>query len=291
MCLPVVSLSALMVLLTGPRLVVNELMVRPISGGTEWVEILNAGDAPAPLSGLTLEDARRRPARLALEARQLEPGGYLIVAANRSRFLDAWIGLDPESVVGVIGGWPTLNDSDGDAGPADVVVLRDGAGSPLDSLAYFAGWLAPPGQSLERIDPNGSATLPANWSPALDVAGATPLRANSLAPRPDGDDRGALSVPPAPVDPAGGVPALVTWRLATPSALSLEMFDLGGRSCRLLRPLADAPPVGRVVWDGRDDAGRRCVDGVYVVVLEARAEGSRLSRVWRRPLALLAGAR
>lgn len=292
LCLSLIAVSCLVSAAeAGPRLVLNELMIRPVSGGTEWVELLNAGDAPALLTGLTLEDGRGRPARLALDGAPLDPQQFLIVAANRSRFLEAWIGLDAARVVGVTGGWPTLNDADGASGYADLVVLRDATGAALDSLAYFAAWLAPAGQSLERVDPAGASVLAANWSPATDVSGATPLHANSLAPRPDGGDRGALSVPAAPVDPSNGIPALVTWRLPGPSALSLELFDLSGRSCRLLRPLADAPAVGRVAWDGRDDAGRRCGDGVYVVVLEAREDGARPSRVWRRSLTLAAGAR
>lgn len=291
MCSFVASFLLHAALGAAPRLLLNELMIRPVGGGTEWIELQNAGDAAALLAGVTLEDARGRPARLAADGIVLEPGEFLVVAANRARFLDAWLGVDGTRVVGVTGGWPTLNDSDGAAGYADLVVLRDSDGSPLDSVAYFETWLAPPGQSLERIDPAGDSRLAANWSPAGDVSGATPLRANSLAPRPDGGDRGALSVPATPVDPARGEPALVTWRLPAPSQLSLELFDLSGRSCRLLRPLGDAPPVGRVVWDGRDDVGRRLVDGVYIVVLESRTEGERASRVWRQPLALYGGAR
>jgi hypothetical protein len=272
------------------RLLLNELMIRPLAGGSEWVELLNGGDAPAALGELTLEDARAKPARLTAAREALEPGGFLIVAANRTHFLDAWIGLDEGRVAGVTGGWPTLNDGDGSDGYADRIVLRGRGGVALDSLTYTAAWLGATGVSVERIDPAGLTPLAANWSPCALAVGATPLGANSLAPRPGVDDRAGLSVPRAPFHP-GVEPAVITWRLPAASDLALTIFDLSGRALRLLRPLESASPVGRVAWDGTDDAGARCPDGVYLVLLESRAEAEPAVRRWQRPLVLVRGSR
>lgn len=271
------------------RLLLNELMIRPLPGGSEWVEIMNAGDAPAALGELTLEDARAKPARLTVGRETLEPGGFLIVAANRSHFLDAWIGLDGGRVGAVTGGWPTLNDGDGSDGYADRIVLR-GGGMALDSLTYTATWLGATGVSVERIDPDGLTALAANWSPCALVVGATPLGANSLAPRPGVDNQAGLSVPRTPFHP-GVEPAVITWRLPAASDLALTIFDLSGRALRLLRPLDSASPVGRVAWDGSDDAGGRCPDGIYLVLMESRAEDEPAVRRWQRPLVLVRGDR
>lgn len=272
------------------RLLLNELMIRPLAGGSEWIEILNAGDAPAPLGDLTLEDARAKPARVTVALETLEPGGYLLLAANRARFLDAWVGLDGGRVGAVTGGWPTLNDGDGSEGYADRVVLRAGGGAPLDSLTYTEAWVGALGVSVERIDPDGASGLAANWSPCALATGATPLGANSLAPRPGVDDQAGLSVPRTPFR-FGGEPAVLTWRLAAASDLAITIFDLSGRARRLLRPLETASPVGRVAWDGTDDAGARCPEGVYLVLLESRAENEPAVRRWQRPLVLVRGSR
>lgn len=263
------------------RLVLNELLVKPLSGGAEWIEILNAGDEPATVAGLGLEDARARPARLGPSMPPLEPGGFLVLAANRERVLEQFPLLDAARVVKPEGTWPTFNDSDGEEGFADVVLLRDADGARLDSVAYPSRWLGGPGRSLERIDPAGPSTLAANWSPSDDPLGATPLRRNSLALRPEDADQGALVLPPGPVVPGqGGAP--IGWHLPRPARVAIELFDLEGRPVRLLRPLDEASTVGRVAWDGRDNAGRPCAPGLYLVLLEGRYDDEVAPRRWRR---------
>jgi hypothetical protein len=263
------------------RLVLNELMVRPLSGGSEWIELLNAGDEPAPLAGLGLEDSRGRPALLSASAGALEPGAFLVLASNRDRVLEQFPLLDPARVVKPDGTWPTFNDSDGEAGFADVVLLRGADGARLDSVAYPSRWLGGAGQSVERIDPAGPSTLPANWSPSVDPLGATPLRPNSLALRPEDADQGALVLPRTPVVP-GREGAPIGWHLPRPGRVAIELFDLEGRPVRLLRPLEDASTVGRVAWDGRDNAGRACAPGLYIVLLEGRYDDEIAPRRWRR---------
>jgi hypothetical protein len=63
--------------------------------------------------------------------------------------------------------------------------------------------------------------------------------------------------------------ARTTLRLALPRAahVALAVLDAQGRRVRTL--LAGAQPAGdqAITWDGRDDAGRRVADGIYVVRL------------------------
>ncbi|MDZ4805823.1 MAG: lamin tail domain-containing protein [Candidatus Eisenbacteria bacterium] len=267
------------------RLVISELFVKPLTGGSEWIEIQNAGDASAPVAGLSIEDARRRPAQIPDTIDDLAPGEFLVFASNVERVHSAFAGLDSSRVVKPIGTWPTLNDADGEAGWADAVVLRSANGTVLDSLIYQARWLGGAGRSLERIDPVGGSLLAANWSPCDDPLGATPLGRNSLSPRPEEIDKGELIVPIGPIVP-GSSGARISWHLDRPALLTLEIFDLDGRSVRLLRPLDEASTVGRVVWDGADDAGRRCPPGLYVVLLEGRFDDEVTPRRWRRPVVM-----
>lgn len=282
--------SCLALLILAARLVINEAMIRPLAGGAEWIELHNIGDRSAWLAGLSVEDARARPVHLPASADSLEPGGFRLLVSNVERVMTAWPALDATRVLKPEGTWPTLNDSDGEAGYADLIVVRDGTGALLDSLAYPAAWLGDAGFSIERVDPRGATILPGNWSPSEAPSGATPLAVNSIALPSDAGDHGALIVPGVPLVPGrGGSDSVIGWRLAAPGTISLELFDLAGRSVRLLRPLAEAPTIGHLQWDGRDDSGRSCPPGVYVVLLEGR-EGSRTSmRRWSRPIVLAGG--
>jgi hypothetical protein len=277
----VFSLSALVL---AALLVLNEIMIRPTQGGSEWIEIFNAGDEAAPLSLVTLEDARGRPVRLEAPETPLEAGGYRVVAASAAKLLASHPDLDSVRVLSLDGTWPILNDSDGSSGYADLVVLRGAGGAVLDSVVYYARWLGAPGVSLERVDAFTSSSLASNWSPSVDDSSSTPLRLNSLSLRADERDRGALLVPREPVFADAGKPPVIAWHLEEPGAIAIELFDLSGRSVRLLKPLEESATVGRVVWDGRDDTGRVVPSGVYLVLLEGRYDGEVRPRRWREPL-------
>jgi Subtilase family len=68
----------------------------------------------------------------------------------------------------------------------------------------------------------------------------------------------------------------IAFELPQPGAVSLRVFDLRGRSVRLLRD--ENLPAGRYrsTWDGRDDGGRSVASGVYFY--ELRTGGERLVR-------------
>lgn len=68
----------------------------------------------------------------------------------------------------------------------------------------------------------------------------------------------------------------ITFSLARETNASLRIYDLRGR---LVRTLVDSrldPGARSVEWDGRDHAGNRCGDGIYLAVL--RGEGRTQSR-------------
>lgn len=59
---------------------------------------------------------------------------------------------------------------------------------------------------------------------------------------------------------------------AGPAAATLVVYDLEGRAVRVLRRAAPLGEAEAVVWDGRDDRGRRLPTGVYLAVLTAGRE-------------------
>jgi hypothetical protein len=63
--------------------------------------------------------------------------------------------------------------------------------------------------------------------------------------------------------------ARIDFVLPAPSAVSLKVYDAGGRHLRTL--VAGALPAGPTsqLWDGRDDAGRQVPAGLYFYRLDA----------------------
>ena len=61
----------------------------------------------------------------------------------------------------------------------------------------------------------------------------------------------------------------VSWTMATPGALDLEIFDLLGRRVRTLLDETAAAAQGSVTWDGRSTTDEPAPSGVYVLRLRA----------------------
>jgi hypothetical protein len=121
---------------------------------------------------------------------------------------------------------------------------------------------APYWYKLAAVDMHGNEGTPATLQPTGTAD------ADATLPR-----ELALSAP-APNPLRSGT----TLRLALPRAadIALAVLDAQGRRVRTL--LAGAQPAGEqaLAWDGRDDAGHRVANGIYVVRLEC--EGRAIAR-------------
>jgi hypothetical protein len=72
---------------------------------------------------------------------------------------------------------------------------------------------------------------------------------------------------PNPANPS----AIITFSLATKGDVRLRIYDVGGRLVRVLvdELLEASAQHYEVVWDGRDDTGRRVASGVFFYQLDA----------------------
>lgn len=255
----------------GP-VVLNEVMARPASGRPEWIEIHNRGLTFVDLAGWAIADADRQPRLLGAPAR-LEPGGFLLLSSHPEE-LRASPNHRPE------GGWPALNQSDGEAGFADELLLWDSRGRVVDHLRWTQAELTVPGRSLERA--RVGERTPSVWIPA--PGGSTPGRPNDTARQPLPEE--GLQARPNPFSPDGDGQddflhvALHDDRYA--EATQAEIFDLAGDSVRRLAP-AGAHSLRQWIWDGRDERGRRVPAGAYVLLLRS---GGGSGRIWRRLVAV-----
>jgi hypothetical protein len=270
--------------------VIHEIAFRDAGAG-EWVELW-IRESIADAGDLSLADASSPPRRVERgpEPRLLVAGSLLVLAQNPEA-VRARYGLDSTSVLGLTGGWPALNDTDGEDGTADRVRVLAVDGTPSDVVPYSAR-ASSRGGSLERLSPDLPGRLAGTWGESVDPGRATPGRANSLrAPDgPGGSTRGPLLLASGRVLRRGaGAPLLLR---TTPDArgrnLVIQVFDLLGRTVRTLVDRQRFESEAAFAWDGRDAGGNWVRPGLYVIAARAVAEEGRGPRDSAIPVAVSA---
>ncbi len=270
--------------------VIHEIAFRDAGVG-EWVEIWIRESIP-DAGDLLLADATSTPRRV---ERGRDPlplaAGALLVLAQNAEAVRARFGLDSTTVLGLAGGWPSLNDTDGERGTADVVRVLTADGTPSDVVPYTAR-ASTRGGSLERLSPDLPGHRAGTWGESVDPTRATPGRANSLrAPDRAGDSvRGPLLLASGRVLRRGaGAPLLLR---TTPDArgreLVIQVVDLLGRAVRTLVDRQRFESEAAFAWDGRDAAGNWVRPGLYVIAARAVADAERGPRDSVIPVAVSA---
>ncbi len=120
---------------TPGTMLINEFVVDP-DEGEEWIEIVNRSTESIPVGGWTVEDATGRTTLL--EDVSIAAGGFFVLEGPRGK----------------------LNND------TDTIILRDGAGTAIDSVTYGTDNLEAPedGDSLARNE-NGAFTLTITTTP------------------------------------------------------------------------------------------------------------------------------
>jgi hypothetical protein len=233
----------------GP-LALTEIQFHPADGEGEWVEIRNPTSSAIDLASITLSDRGTGRGTPRSAATLLPPDSLAVFAQDRAALLVSRPELDTARVIEV-SPWAALNNTDDDAGVADVVTLREPDGVTADRVPYRAAGV-PTGVPIEWRD--------GLWQPSLDPRGS-PLQ----PPR---------ALPPVPlrfrIEPARARPGdrlRLSWELPWPRArVSVQLYDLAGRHIAALLPEIDA--AGRGV---REASLALAPPGVFYAVLEARA--------------------
>lgn len=252
----------------GTDLVINEIMYRPAPGEPEWIELHNRSESPVVLAGVILSDSRE-DVTVTADSILVEAGGYVILAPDSADFRESW--PDAPGVIVETPSWPALNDQTQPGHEyADDVRISLPCGQTLDMVPYDAFWGGSEGVSLEKIDPAASGWLPASWSTCSGTG--TPNEQNSSY-NPDPGHHGFLSCEPDPFSPDGdGSDDALSIHVEGEGLVTVEIYNVQGRSLLLLADGAQSGGGITVSWDGLDADGCRLPVGRYIVY--ARLERS-----------------
>jgi hypothetical protein len=270
--------------------VINEILYEPLAGNSEFIELFNRSTDTIDVQGWKIMDSpsssgNRTVTQIPNESLLLYPNQFLVIAADSSIF--AQYPLLKSSTGGlalVTHKDLSLNNS------GDDVVLADQTNTTIDSLRYSSSWHNPSlntvttGKSIERINPSFESNDKRNWSTSVALAGATPLRTNSIFTKGIPSAAG-LSLSPNPFSPDNdGFEDILAITYSLPSTIStirVRCFDVQGR---LVRTLANNEPVassGTLLWNGLDDNNRRVRIGMYIILFEALDAAGGINRVMK----------
>lgn len=131
--------------------------IPPTDLQVEWVEIVNTSPWPVSPTGTTLNDPSSGYTVLLHQgARTLAPGSVAVLTEDRMALIDN-VDIDA-AVVFAVDGWPSLNND------GDHLSLVDPAGFLIDDVYYDD---ATHGESLVRVQYDGSVFDPDNWMPGV----------------------------------------------------------------------------------------------------------------------------
>jgi hypothetical protein len=166
--------------------IVNEIMFNPSTtlgddNYFEWIEIHNDGASAVDISGWIVTDLDPGSGCIAPAGTSIAAGGYLVFARSSSDFTAHYGAGIP--LVAWTGSWGSgLNNTSDDV----AIILADS--TVIDQVPYedTTEWGSDygddnsfadcdgDGASLERIDPAGPASDPANWDSSIDEASGFP---------------------------------------------------------------------------------------------------------------------
>ena len=261
-------------------MIINEIMVDPLTGQNEWIEFFNRSPDPIDLAGWRFSD---RPTAggsvntfgITAQPYTVRSGDFVVAAADSTIFSHFPLLRVPAPgrhvfILNRSGGFSFGNDD-------DAIILSDQAGPTIDSVSYSPGWHHPDvtdsrGRSLERINQDIASNDPHNWSTSAAVSGGTPGERNSIYTT-GLTTSASLSFNPNPFSPDGdGFEdfCLIRYHLSlTTSLIRITIFDIKGRAVRTLANADLAGPTGEVIWDGFDTEKQRVRIGPYIIFIEA----------------------
>ncbi len=273
------------------KIIISEIMYHPAhvvpapeDRRQEWIELFNAGTAPANLAGWRLSDG----VEYVFPDVVLRAGEYLVVAADTSVFA----ARHPD-VTNVVGGWTGWLSNSGER-----IALVDEVGEVVNEVHYadegdwavrelgpvdhsHRGWQWSDetdgrGRSLELISAAMSNELSQNWAASL-VGGGTPGTANSVAA--DNVAPMILKVRhdpliPKPVDPVTVTASVIDESLQSTVVRLWYRVDRSAYTGTNDYPQVGTDFIGLAMFDDGTNGDVTAGDGLYTAQIPPQPDGT-----------------
>jgi hypothetical protein len=256
-------------------ILINEILFNPLSGGVDFVELVNVSEQTIPVHRLKLASrndtlALKQIYLISTDKRYLKPGQYLVCTKDPAMIASQYFFNDPESFCAM----KTLPSFSDDTGT--VVLLNDSL-EVLDEFSYSAKMHSPfladkNGVSLERISLDKPTSDRKNWASAVATVGfATPGLPNSQTAS-GTEIQDELTPEPKAFSPNGdgyNDELAIKYSFRKPGYMAnVRIFDIAGRQVKFLVKNQSLAQEGNWLWDGTTEAGQKLGIGVYIVLVE-----------------------
>lgn len=253
----------------------NEVLFNPLTGGVDFVELINISEVPVSIHRLKLATrndtlALRQIYDLSTKIRYLKPNHYLTCTRDSLAVISFYSTNDPFTICSMRS-FPTYAD---DAG---TVVLLNDSMVVVDELTYTAQMHSPflasvNGVSLERISTLKPTMERSNWASAAGSVGfATPGVSNSQATTDTQINEDILteSVIISPNGDGTNDQMIIRFNLSKAGYMAnVKIFDIAGRPVNFLVKNESLARQGSWIWKGDTDSGQRLSLGVYIILVE-----------------------
>ena len=263
-------------------LVINEIMYRPLSGKSEWVELYNGSLNRIKLQDWSLADSRDTCRVVAVNA-GINGQDYFVISADSTIFDTFSV---PDNKIAIVKSFPTLNNDYDDLkilSPSDRIV---------DRVTYSDSWMGRKvgaGVSLERINPLISSYLAENWAASVHLRGGTPGELNSVFVEKKTSES-LVNIKPNPFSPDGdGFEDVTIFDYSLPiltGFLTIDIYDITGRKIKQLTNRLPVAQKGQVIWDGKNEDGRVSRIGLYIIVVRVYDPSQNLFKELKKTVVL-----
>ena len=251
--------------------VINEIMYDPDEDEPEWIEIINNFTIPDLITIIIVIDEDT------LEIPYCMENYYLITnSENDVDYLKAKYDIDD---ITILTGLSSLSND------GEQMCLMDECGNLIEEFFYQPEWNDElDGVSIERVNPEIISTEQ-NWGPSTNQC--MPGRANSIFVQMLPNNM-KLNVEPNPFSPYRDERTIFSYALPEVlSTVTLRIFDLKGRMIRRLVDQVLQSSTGNIIWNGRNDNGKKLPVGVYIVLMQATARES--EKVYSKKITVVIG--
>ena len=256
-------------------ILISEVLFNPVAGGSDYVEIYNNSGKEISTNRLYLASRDNKLELtqiypLSKSKRMFLPGNYLALTKDTNGVFP-WFEIKCRECFLQMEKFPSYNND------FDYVVLIDENMQVIDELFYSEKMhhlllAEEKGISLERISFEAKTNDIKNWHSASTTSGyGTPGYQNSQFELKD------VSKPKVTFSPEAFSPNFdgyndeyqINYELEKPGYIAnISIFDSAGRFVMKLANNEILGTSGTIVWNGKDETGKRQNLGVYVILVE-----------------------